>query len=588
MCGIYGITAHDPEFIQNFIRKCEHRGPDGHKIWWDPDHQVTLGHNLLSIMAQPQLSIQPRKTPNGNILVYNGEIFNYYELKAKYKGKGFTGITGCDTELLAWGLDEFGIDFLDEIDSMHGFAYYEPNKKQITISRDHAGIKPVYYAEIDRGLVFGSEIKGMLDVVPGSRHVDKLAMSCLAWTGINATRNTVFSNIKKLLAGETKVYDIASKKFVATKRIFIKPTSDHRFNRFEFRQMASATVKMCSIGQRPIGVFLSGGLDSSLIAHELNKLKAPARTFTNKMEPNVVVSEDFNSDAQEARRLAMEEKYRHTEVTITPDKILDSWDDSIYYMEQPMYNQSIAMYCYTNKVLRAHNIVVTMAGDMGDEILGGYPKYWKMTKPKYLDKQIGKRHIENWDDVLKLWMQRIKRPLAGLVMGGTLTREEVLQELKICYPDDLWNPKDPVASYMALDCVTQVPEEFFSRNDKYGMAYGMEGRFPLATKMFMKYCMSIPSSQKIGRLKGSTKLPTKQAYKDILPSNIITKLKTGWTVPLGYWLANGTSDRLQKKYKKALKEKSGLDIISASQKAGKALIPSWIINDWIKKYKIEL
>ena len=112
MCGIYGITAHDPEFIQNFIRKCEHRGPDGHNIWCDPDHQVTLGHNLLSIMAQPQLSIQPWKTPNGNILVYNGEIFNYYELKAKYKGKGFTGITGCDTELLAWGLDEFGVDFL--------------------------------------------------------------------------------------------------------------------------------------------------------------------------------------------------------------------------------------------------------------------------------------------------------------------------------------------------------------------------------------------------------------------------------------------------------------------------------------------
>ena len=195
MCGIYGITAHDPEFIQNFIRKCEHRGPDGHKIWWDPDHQVTLGHNLLSIMAQPQLSIQPWKTPNGNILVYNGEIFNYYELKAKYKGKGFTGITGCDTELLAWGLDKFGIDFIDEIDSMHGFAYYEPNKKQITISRDHAGIKPVYYAEIDRGLVFGSEIKGMLDVVPGSRKLDELAVGCMTTTGINPLRNTFFTGI---------------------------------------------------------------------------------------------------------------------------------------------------------------------------------------------------------------------------------------------------------------------------------------------------------------------------------------------------------------------------------------------------------
>ena len=104
----------------------------------------------------------------------------------------------------------------------------------------------------------------------------------------------------------------------------------------------------------------------------------------------------------------------------------------------------------------------------------------------------------------------------------------------------------------------------------------------------MKYCMSIPSSQKIGKFKHQTKLLTKQAYKDILPWYIVNKQKTGWTVPLGYWLTNGTSDKLQKKYKKALKEKSGLDIIGASQKAGKALIPSWIINDWIKKYKIEL
>ncbi len=586
MCGIYGITAKDPEFVQNFINVCRHRGPDGERLWWDD--KVTLGHNLLSIMANPDLSRQPWKTPKGNILVYNGEIFNYYELKKKYNGKGFAGITGCDTELLAWGLDEFGLDFLDEIDSMHGFAYYEVDKNQITISRDHAGIKPVYYAETQEGLVFGSEIKGMLDKVPGSRQVDKLAMSCLAWTGINATRNTVFSNIKKLLAGETKVYDIASKKFVATKRIFIKPTSDHNFDPAEFRQMASATVKMCSIGQREIGVFLSGGLDSSLVAHELNKLKGPARTFTNQMEPNVIASEDFNSDAHEAKKLAMEEGYNHTEVKITPDNVVASWDDSIYYMEQPMYNQSIAMYCYTNKVLHDHNIVVTMAGDMGDEILGGYPKYWKMTKKEYIHKMLGKNSLESWNDVLKLWMLRIKRPLAGLVMGGSLTREAVLQELKICYPDDLWNPNDPVASYMALDCVTQVPEEFFNRNDKYGMAYGMEGRFPLATKMFMKYCMSIPSSQKIGKFKNQTKLPTKHAYKNILPNDIIQKQKTGWTVPLGYWLSNGTSKELQKKYKTALKEKSGLDIIGASQKAGKALVPSWIVNDWIKKYQIKL
>jgi asparagine synthetase B (glutamine-hydrolysing) len=173
-------------------------------------------------------------------------------------------------------------------------------------------------------------------------------------------------------------------------------------------------------------------------------------------------------------------------------------------------------------------------------------------------------------------------------MGGDLTKKDILEELKKCYPDDLWNPKDPVASYMALDCVTQVPEEFFMRNDKFGMAFGMEGRFPLATKMFMKYCMSIPSSEKIGSNKKNTKLPTKIAYELALPEMILKKEKTGWTVPLGYWLTKSTSTTLTNFYNNALKDKGGLDIIKTSQKAGKALVPSWIVSDWIKKYRMKI
>ena len=165
MCGIFGITARDPEFINQYINKCKPRGPDGQDVWHDDT--VTLGHNLLSIMAKPSVSKQPWRTPKGNILTYNGEIFNYYELKEKYKD--FKDTTGCDTELLAWGLDTYGLDFIDQIDSMHGFAYYDINKKEIILSRDHAGIKPVYYAETKEGLVFGSEIIGLIDKVPNSR-----------------------------------------------------------------------------------------------------------------------------------------------------------------------------------------------------------------------------------------------------------------------------------------------------------------------------------------------------------------------------------------------------------------------------------
>ena len=540
MCGIYGITEHNPKFINQFIDICKHRGPDGSSVWHNEN--ITLGHNLLSIMGQPDNATQPWTTPNGNKLVYNGEIFNYYELKEKHGD--FIDTSGCDTELLAWGLDKFGLSFIDEIDSMHGFAYYEVEKNTVTLSRDHAGVKPVYYAEIKEGLVFGSEIKGMLDKVPGSRKQDALALGCMTTTGINPLRNTFFTGIRKLLAGETIVYDITNKKITNTKRIFIKPNSNKKFNIKEFRAVTQKSIKMSSIGRRKIGVFLSGGLDSSLVAYELKNMLGEANTFTNRMKPNYVHPKDgdHNEDADCAKVLANTNNFKHTEVTITPKIVEQYWEDSIYYIEQPVYNPSLAMYCYTNKVLHDNGIVVTMAGDMGDEVLGGYPKYWKLRKEKFTC----------WADIIDKWINRIKRPIK--IYDKTVLRNELLK----CYPEDLWNPNDPIGSYMALDCVAQVPEEFLMRNDKYGMAYSMEGRFPLATKTFMQYCMNIHSDEKIGKEKSDTKLLTKIAYKELLPDLIIKKMKTGWTVPLQHWW----------------------------HKSGKENIPAMIVNDWIKKYNM--
>lgn len=586
MCGIYGITTGDQKFINDYMHTCNHRGPDGaHKIEVvnkKSGNTVTLGHNLLSIMSEPGKSQQPWLTPKHNYLVYNGEIFNYYELKNKYKE--FVDTTGCDTELLAWGLDKFGLSFVDEIDSMHGFAYYEVNKDTLTLSRDHAGIKPVYYAQIKEGLVFGSEIKGMLDKVPGSRKMDNLAVSFMARTGINALRNTFFTGIKKLLAGETIVYDITKRQIVKTHRVHIKSTNIKTFDPEEFRTMAKKTVEMCSIGRRKIGVFLSGGLDSSVVAYELKQIKGEANTFTNRMNPNVYVDEDYNSDANCAMDLALKQDFNHTEVVITPEAYMDSWEDSVYYMEQPVYNPSMSMYCFTNKFLSDKEIIVTLAGDMGDEILAGYPKYWKMRNPQWLKKQIGKTKMESWDDVLLMWLNRIKRPLN--LTDNPISDEILLQEFKKCYPGDLWNPNDPIGSHMALDCVAQVPEEMFSRNDKYGMAYSMEGRFPLATKTFMRYCMSIHTNEKLGPNKSDTKILIKNAYKGILPKVILNKTKTGWTVPVGHWLTTNTSAKLSDFYQARTGSNSGLNVTKASQKAGKALVPAWIVSDWIKKYNM--
>lgn len=574
MCGIYGITDNDPKFIEDYLEICKHRGPDGSNIY--SSSKVTLGHNLLSIMADPDKSQQPWITPKGNRLIYNGEIFNYEELVKKYIG--FKDTTGCDTELLAWGLDNHGIDFIDEIDSMHGFAYYNLENETITLSRDHAGIKPLYYAEIDRGLVFASEIKGMLDIVPNARTLDNLACSMMTKAGTNPLRNTLFSNIKKVLPGETIVYDIRQKTINYAKRIYIKPNANKDFNKNELKEMFAVAVRQCCIGQREIGVFLSGGIDSSIIAYELQQIKNNVNSFTNRITPEIVsneVIEDYNSDSKVAKKFAKEQNFNHHDVVISPTEYLSAWDDSIWYQEQPIYNPSNAMYCYTNKYLADKKIVVTLAGDMGDELFGGYPKYLKLfntyNKPK------------SWRQLLQLWMQRIKKgsyPLTDTLDDDTV----LLDELEKCYSDELWNPDDPTASYMALDCVAQVPDCFLARNDNYGMAYSMEGRFPLASKKFMQYCLNIKSKHKFND--DSTKYLVKEAYRKFLPDYIIDKEKTGWTVPIGYWIMDGVDKKLSDVYDKTVGA-DRLQLIGRSQKVGKRLIPEWQIKSWKEKYGIK-
>ena len=572
MCGIYGITDNNPKLIKDYINTCSHRGPDGSKVWSSPDNNLTLGHNLLSIMGHPNDSIQPWKTPAGNYLIYNGEIFNYYELRDKYRAKGFVGETGCDTELLAWGLDTFGIDFTDEIDSMHGFAYYKKQNQELWLSRDHAGIKPLYYAEIRQGLIFGSEIKGMLDHVQGSRNIDPLAFSCMAHVGVNVTENTFFSNVKKLLSGETIVYDVANRKIKSKKRNLVVATNNHKFDEEEFRHITRESVKMCSIGRRKIGIFLSGGLDSGMVAYEHSKLHDTTNTYTNKMEPNIVWREDdHNDDHSKALMLAKQFKFNHKVVTMTPQLVKDCWDKSIYYMEQPVYNPSMAMYYYTNKFLSEDGIVVTLAGDMGDEVLGGYPKYWKLRN----------QNVTNWTQLVEQWMNRIKRPI--MVSHYPISRDDLTKYLIKNLPMELYNDADPVNSYMSLDCVTQVPEEFFIRNDTYGMAFSMEGRFPLATKKFMKYGLSIPSSEKIGINKSDTKLLSKKAYRNIFPNEIVSKHKTGWTAPVKGWIQN---EQVTKDfYQDQIARKDCLkDIVLRNNETQKSAIPAWIMRDWANKF----
>jgi asparagine synthetase B (glutamine-hydrolysing) len=181
------------------------------------------------------------------------------------------------------------------------------------------------------------------------------------------------------------------------------------------------------------------------------------------------------------------------------------------------------------------------------------------------------------------WMHRIKRPVQ---LTNKINPRDIHDELCKVIPESVWNPEDPINSYMAVDCITQVPEEFFSRNDKFGMQFSMEGRFPLATKRFMDYCMNIHSKHKIGKDKSDTKMPTKLAYKNYLPDYIINKEKTGWTVPLVYWLGDmkHLNDWAMSYMLKEDCLKNQISMKNWDNK--KTRVVSWMMRSWAQVYNV--
>ena len=521
MCGIYGITKRNTDFIKKYLKMCSYRGPDFENIF--VNDLVTLGHNLLSITDNPNNGKQPWISPKGNILVFNGEIFNYFQLCKKYIQ--FKPKTSCDTELLAWGLDTFGLSFIDEIDSMHAFAFYQVNKDKIYLSRDHVGIKPLFYSDLGSCLVFGSEIKGLKDVVPTSRYIDHMSLSCWSYCGLNVTKNTFFRGIYKIMPGETIEYDLKTKKLKSIKRDLIIGGKGENYNKEEFIEIFDKSIIQCLIGKRNFGIFLSGGLDSTMIAHHVSKHKN-IKAFTNQITPCPTdPNENYNSDCEEAVKFANLKNISHKIIDHSPNCYSKYWYSSEEALDEPMYNPNIPMYEQINKVMSENNIVVTLSGDMGDEILCGYPKYFKRGNfPDFSHR-----------DVVSEWINH-RLDLPPKIEGLTYTQNDVIDYLiETVFPEYLCDKNDLISSYMRLDQIGLCSEDYFRRNDRFGMKYSMEGRFPFASKLMMNYAMNIHSKFKFGYTDNEMKLMSRFSYKKILPDFILNKSKTGWTAPINLW-----------------------------------------------------
>lgn len=520
MCGIHGFRWNNTsDSMSKMINKAKHRGPDGKGVWCNS--YLTLGHNLLSIVDEPSASAQPLESAE-SVLVYNGEIYNYKELR---QSLNYEFKTNTDTEVLLVGLEQQGKEFLYKIDGMFALAFYNKKLGVLTLARDSNGAKPLYYGFLDGRLAFSSEISSLLEL-GFPRKVSMEGFKHYYYSGLTAGPITCFDGINRLVPGEILEINVMSNSTRST-NINNKALTPFSGKDNEVPELITANlreaVRRTLMGRREIGIFLSAGMDSSAVFYEMaNSLKIKANTFSTRFGISIPGC-NYNEDADLAKQLAKSYGSIHREITVTESDWVDCLEKSILALEEPRQGKSYPAYYATNKLLSDSGIVVTLSGDGGDELLAGYKHYF--TCPTFKERF----------DALRLNHRVLDNPALHMTSND---QYDYLMS---------WMPKggitgDALNDIMYIESLHTLSEDFLVRNDKLGMAFSMEARFPIMCNVFKNFVRSLP-----GRLKATpkdkgfkwdtgNKFLFRRSYRGKLPPMIVNKSKTGWRAPTDDWV----------------------------------------------------
>ena len=501
MCAIHGIVDVKPELMVKMVRAAHHRGPDGNGIF--EDDYITLGHNLLSIVGQVEEGKQPYHYEDC-VLVYNGEIYNYKDLSHNPK---------TDTEALAKGLKKEGWEFLKKCDGMFALAFYNKTTKELILARDTNGTKPLYYGYLKDKLYFSSEIKSLLEC-GFERKICKQALGLYYNQGYVPGYLTMFEGIRKFVPGEVfvngQMHNLLDYYLPQVDNLDI----NHVKRNVQLKHNYS--VKQTLMGRRNIGLFLSGGLDSTSILYEMKELGVKPRTFTSSFATTDPQSQ-LNQDSKLAERVCKEWNIENNVLYQTQQDYVDALEDTFYALEEPRQGKSFPTYYNMNKFISSHDITVTLAGDGGDELFAGY------------------KHHKDPDWRGKLKMLRINnRPLKNPELECSL--DDQMAYLLEWLPIKQILNKDKLNDFLYVESLNALAEDFLVRNDKLGMAFSMEGRFPILNKRLRDYVRALPSELKIDidfakKPKNKHKYLQKKAYQGLLPKYILEHSKTGWRFP---------------------------------------------------------
>jgi len=564
MCGIYGRINKKSEINKDIflssLDTLKSRGSDNSGTYFD--NNIGLGFRRLSIIDLSEKGNQPMFDEIGDVgIVFNGEIYNFKELKDEL-GDGFEWKSHSDTEVLLNGYKKWGLDeLLQKIEGMFAFAIYDKRNGIISFAKDHFGKKPLYYYFDEDTFIFASELKAIISdpEIKKRCHVDKLSLSKYLFYGYVPSPNSIFDKIKKLEPSTSFVFNIEKWEIVDKKRFWNLENFELRDEMSEedilekTEDLIKKSVEKRLISDVPLGVFLSGGVDSSLVASYMSRISNDVNSFTvcYKDYPKADESEYAKKVAQ---KLGIKSNLCYFENSLVKENFIEILD----YLDEPLADAAIIPLYFISKFAKK-NITVALSGDGGDEVFGGYSKYKAqdfIEKYSYLRfiSGLGKKLFKNDSSYFKLlssfdesFYSRqfifgsgsfLADEVLNLVKDYSYSTDEIFSEAKEY--DSLFKQKDNINRSMYLDCKIQLPDWYLVKGDRATMSNSLEMRNPLLDKNLAEFAFSLEGNWKIRN--GEQKYLLKKLASKYVDRDIIYREKKGFGVPLGDWIKSELKD----------------------------------------------
>jgi len=590
MCGIVGLitrdgTRVDVDQIAVMRDTMRHRGPDDEGLWVSSDGQAGLGHRRLAIIDLSPAGRAPMGNEDGSVQVtFNGEIYNHGDLRQRLARQGHRFRSQCDTEVLVHLWEEHGPRMVDHLVGMFAFVIWDSRTRQTFAARDRLGIKPLYWTDDGRRFGFASEIKALLDLLP-RREVDPVALSHYLTFGGGPPPRTLFRGINKLEAATSILVHADGRR--EQDRYWDPLEHRVRFDgnlvdwEAELRFRLERSVERRMMSDVPVGVFLSGGLDSSTnVALMSQRTREPIKSFSIGFSD----AEDFNEFTW-ARQVAQQFGTDHHETTIDHDALWSILPTLVHHQDEPIADPVCVPLYFVAELAKSRGVTVVHVGEGADEILAGYPTYVRA------DRLLGRP----WER-LRALPGPVRSGLASaalMMLPAAPTRQFQVEALGRAAQSDsrLWwggavafyeqafaqiatpellhqinggpAPRDIVAGYAAdaerlgavdeldkliyQDLRLRLPELLLMRVDKLTMANAIEARVPFLDHELVEFAMSVPREEKIRD--GVGKHVLKRAVSDLLPHDLIWRPKQGFGAPVSQWFRGPLGARLEEKLK---------------------------------------